>query len=368
VVAHPSAELRHRLDSKIVTTQLGNEAGVPSAPNTLGWARTYAELTALAKTAGLGDDLVVQTPYGDSGKTTFFIKSARDWDRYAGDIVDQELKVMRRINCRAAAVEAVITRHGTVVGPLMTDLTGYPELTPHKGGWCGNDIFPEALSPEHRERARVLTQKLGDRLAVEGYRGFLEIDYLADVDTGELYLGEMNPRISGVTSMTNVTAGAYADIPLFLFHMLEYLGLDYEIDVDDINERWAQAASVDVWSQLVMKDTGDEVRQLTAAPKTGIWRFDDSGRLEFARWGNDWHSLHDETEAFFLRVLAPGDYTYPGADLGVLVARSRMQDDDSRLTDRAQQWIEGIHSQFDGKPLEPQEERPPSGALAFKSA
>jgi biotin carboxylase len=37
-IAHPSAELRHRLDSKIVTTQLGNEAGVPSAPNTLGRA------------------------------------------------------------------------------------------------------------------------------------------------------------------------------------------------------------------------------------------------------------------------------------------------------------------------------------------
>src|SRR5690242_13976657 len=63
-VAHPSAELRHRLDSKIVTTQLGDEAGVPSAPNTLGRARTYDELTVLADAAGLGDDLVVQTPYG----------------------------------------------------------------------------------------------------------------------------------------------------------------------------------------------------------------------------------------------------------------------------------------------------------------
>ena len=48
-IAHPSAELRHRLDSKIVTTQLGNEAGVPSAPNTLGRATSYAELTALAE-------------------------------------------------------------------------------------------------------------------------------------------------------------------------------------------------------------------------------------------------------------------------------------------------------------------------------
>ena len=69
----PPAELRHRLDSKIVTTQLGDEAGVPSVPNVLGRAESYEELLELAADAGLGDDLVVQTPYGDSGKTTFFV-------------------------------------------------------------------------------------------------------------------------------------------------------------------------------------------------------------------------------------------------------------------------------------------------------
>jgi biotin carboxylase len=276
---------------------------------------------------------------------------------------------MKRINNRAAAVEAVLTRHGTIVGPLMTDLTGHPELTPHKGGWCGNDIFPEALSPEHRERARVLTQKLGDRLAVEGYRGFLEIDYLADVDSGELYLGEINPRISGVTSMTNVTAGAYADAPLFLFHLLEYLDVDYEVDVDDINRRWAAASSVDVWSQIILKQNREGVEHLTEAPRTGIWRRDDAGRISFARWGHDWHSLHDENEAFYLRVLGPGDYRYPGADLGVLVARSRMQTEDNELTERALEWIDGIHAQFAGTAVPAQEEAAvPAGAMAFKTA
>jgi biotin carboxylase len=367
-IAHPSADLRRRLDSKIVTTQLGNEAGVPSAPNVLGRARGYEELTALAESAGLGDDLVVQTPYGDSGKTTFFIRDRRDWEDHAEHLVDEQLKVMKRINCRAAAVEAALTRHGTVVGPLMTDLTGFPELTPHKGGWCGNDIFPEALSPEHRERARTLTQKLGDRLAAEGYRGFLEVDYLADVDSGELYLGEINPRISGASSMTNVTAGAYADIPLFLFHLLEYMDVEYEIDVDDINRRWAQASSVDVWSQLILKQTHDEVDQLTHAPKTGVWRMDAGGEIAFHRWGNDWHSLHDEGEAFYLRVLGPGDYRYLGADLGVLVARSRMQTEASELTDSARRWIAGVQRQFAGTPLAAGQEPVPAGALAFKTA
>jgi hypothetical protein len=77
----------------------------------------------------------VQTPYGDSGQTTFFVASRPDWDEHEAQMVGQELKVMKRINCREAAIEGVITRHGTLVGPLMTELTGYPELTPYGGGW-----------------------------------------------------------------------------------------------------------------------------------------------------------------------------------------------------------------------------------------
>ena len=99
----PPDSLRRRLDSKIVTTQLGNEAGAPSVPNVLGLADSYSALSALAASARLGDDLVVQTPYGDSGKTTFFIASERDWDSYAADIDGQQLKVMKRINNQAAA-------------------------------------------------------------------------------------------------------------------------------------------------------------------------------------------------------------------------------------------------------------------------
>ena len=63
---------------------------------------------------------------------------------------------MRRIDPRAVAVEACITRHGTVIGPLMTDLIGHPELTPYRGGWCGNDIHPGGVvDRQPREGAGV---------------------------------------------------------------------------------------------------------------------------------------------------------------------------------------------------------------------
>ena len=47
--------------------------------------------------AGLGDELVVQTPYGDSGKTTFFVAEEAGWKRPRGEIIGQEIKVMHRI-------------------------------------------------------------------------------------------------------------------------------------------------------------------------------------------------------------------------------------------------------------------------------
>jgi len=341
----PPDALRRRLDSKIVTTQLGNEAGAPSVPNVLCRAATYAKLTKLATKNGLGSDLVVQTPYGDSGKTTFFIASRDDWDANAEHMVGEELKVMKRINNKAVAVEACITRHGTIVGPFMTDLTGYPELTPYKGGWCGNDLFPEALSEAHRATAIGHVRRLGDRLAQEGYVGFLEIDVLVDLDSDEVYLGELNPRISGASSMTNVTAGAYADVPLFLFHLLEFMDVDYQVDVDEINERWRELAATDVWAQLIMKEPVDSVERILQAPRTGTYHLAEDGVMSFARVSNDWHEVTHEDEAFFLRVYAPGDYRFKGADLGILVTKGRMQTADG-LTTRCRRYIDGIRAQY----------------------
>ena len=244
---------------------------------------------------------------------------------HAEHIVGEQAKVMKRINNKAVAVEAVLTRHGTVVGPFMTDLTGHPELTPYPGGWCGNDLYPEALSEEHRARAVELVERLGGRLREEGYIGFFEVDILIDLDTGEVYLGELNPRLSGVSSMTNVTAGAYADIPLFLFHLLEYMDVDYRVDVDEINERWLALAGDDVWSQLIMKEPNNSVERILSAPRTGTYQLDERGELIFLRGSHDWHPVTSDAECFYLRVYAPGDYRFKGADLGILVTKCRMQ-------------------------------------------
>ncbi|XVX20318.1 biotin carboxylase [Actinomycetota bacterium] len=347
VLCLPSVELRKRLDSKLETTRLGNEAGAPSVPNVIGAPRSYAELRQLTGTAGIGDDLVIQLPYGDSGKTTFFIASEVDWKRHERDLSGAEAKIMKRIDNNAFAVEAVITKHGTIVGPFMTDLTGYDELTPYRGGWCGNDMFPHAMTAKQRRKATKVVRRLGDRMAQEGYRGFFEVDVLIDLATDEVYLGECNPRISGASPITNVTAGAYADLPLFLFHMLDYLDIDYTLDTDEINDRWGELAAVDVWSQLIMKQPEDGVSLIESAPQTGTWAVEPGGRVSWRRASLDWHGLQDESEFFFMRIYSPGNYLFKGADLGIVVTKARLQTEDPKdLTDRCRTIIDGVRGEY----------------------
>ena len=354
----PSAELRTELDSKIVTTKLGNDAGAPSVPNILGRASTYKELQKLADKAKLGSDLVVQTPYGDSGKTTFFITSEETWNEHSKYIIDEDIKVMKRINNRPVAVEAVLTHCGTVVGPILTELAGYKELTPYKGGWCGNEMHPDVVSDSQRHRATELVRRVGEGLRKTGYKGFFEVDVLVDTDTDEVYLGELNPRISGASAITNVTAGAYADVPLFLFHLLEYLDVDFDIDIDEINERWEVMSGADIWSHMIIKETDDIVQYITHAPRTGNYVLDSKGKLQFVRPALDWHQLQNHKEAFFLRIYGVEDYRWKGADLGILVTKAKLQytgKKKTRLSIDAKHLISSIRSQYRGIDVPPAE-------------
>jgi hypothetical protein len=157
-------------------------------------------------------------------------------------------------------------------------------------------------------------------------------------------------------------------MPLFLFHLLEFAEVDYEIDVAALNDAWSHPGAVDEWSQFILKQTDDDIELITHAPRSGIWRLDIEvpGGIRFVRRETDWHTVSSESEAFYLRIAAEGQYRYPGADLGILVTRGRLQTDDHELTERALTWIRGIKSQFTGVPAPVEAELPAPEPFSFK--
>ena len=80
---------------------------------------------------------------------------------------------------------------------------------------------------------------------------------------------------------------------------------------------------------------------------------DKYGAITFDRHDLDWTNVIDNDEAYYLRVYREGDYTYKGADLGIIVSRGRMQTEKRELRDRAKLWVKAINNEFHGVP--PQE-------------
>ena len=270
----PPAALRNRCDNKMETVRIGNKAGVPSVPNALSKVEQLRAPPGICIDAGIGHDIVIQTAFGDSGHTTFFISNEEEWRKHADEITaEHEVKIMKRISCRGSTLEACVTRCGTIVGAAV-DGDRWAEGPDAIQGWMVRErgLSRRILGRRAREGRASMAFKFGNQLWQEGYRGYFDLDFLIDRDGGDVYLGELNPRVCGASPMTNHAAFAYADVPLFLFHLLEFSGQEFDLDVEALNARWADPEFIDSWSQIVIKHTEDNVDVVTQAPPTGIWK------------------------------------------------------------------------------------------------
>ena len=357
-VAMPKNSMVREIDSKIVTTEIGNEAGVSSVPNILTRIVSYNDLTAQAAAAGLGDRWVIQTAYGDSGKTTFFIANDTDYATHAKEIeAEDKVKVMRWVRCTGTAIEAYATRWGTFVGPLLTELIGIDALTPYQGGWCGNELYQDAFSSAVREQIQNKTRAIGDALYQRGYRGIFELDYLLDLDTHEVYLGELNSRISGISAMTNMSQFCQDHIPLFLFHLLEYDPyVDLQIDVDAFHQQMLAQGAQGVASQVVLKYTEEALKIITQAPVSGVYILQDDGQLALKQAGYDRHAATADNEAYVLRIVQAAEYAYKGCDLAIMFMNQCIRTPQGQLNPAGQGWVRALDACFGYRQLN-QEER-----------
>lgn len=354
----PKSKLVREIDSKIITTEIGNQAGVNSVPNVLTKVSSFAALQKIAEQANLGSRWVVQTPYGDSGKTTFFISSEADYQKVADKIENEaQVKVMRRVNCTGTAIEACATRWGTFVGPLLTELIGIEALTPYPGGWCGNELYTDAFSADIRKQVQQKSQAMGDALYQRGYRGYFELDYLIDLDTHEVYLGELNARITGISAMTNMSDFSAKNIPLFLFHLLEYdADVELKLDVNEFNQAVLAQGAAGTAAQVILKYTDEPLQIITQAPVSGVYAMTKSGELTLQRASYSRRDALAENEAYLLRIMNTGEYAYHGGDLAIMFVNRVIRTSQGQLNTAGQHWVEALQRCFQFRPLN-QEER-----------
>jgi biotin carboxylase len=355
----PDNKLVKSIDNKITTTQIGNSVDVPSVPNALVNISSYKELCKVQEEHDLGSDVVIQTAFGDSGKTTFFISDEYEYQEYADKIeAEDKVKIMRKIDCVQIAIEGVATKNGTFVGPILTEIIGHPDLTPYQGGWCGNDIGASIFDDKTQNSIYKNTELLGQALYSEGYRGYFEVDYLLDkasIDDMPVYLGEINPRVTGISALTNMSKFCQEHIPLFLLHLLEFSSLELKIDPVEFNQK-SKDFNHPKFGQLIFKCLEEDLKIVTESPQTGVYRETESGQMEYVRYEDDATNLGDD-EFYILQILKCDEYAYKGADLLIIFTNNALKSANGDITATAKRYIDLINSNLGYRGLSDEEQQ-----------
>jgi hypothetical protein len=315
----------------------------------------------------MGPRFVVQLPeiIQGGGRGTFFIKSQGGYGDFleylrGGSWRENEItcaSVHQYIEGTPVSLALCVTKHGILCSGLQRQLMdlAYCGDIPEDGVFCGHS-WGETPWPSHiRRDAKNQGQRIGRYLSALGYRGIFGVDFIIEEGAGKRVIPlEVNPRFTGAFPMLSQCHMRKQWVPLDAFHILEFLGAPYQVDVEGMNEIYEGTIR---GGHLVLFDRRSGVRKAEMSLKAGMYGYDvKGGAISFLKEALDFKGVKQEN--VFVVVECPSEKSWKGpasddpfSRLCRLIFPRPIADDQGRLTGEAlcavnwayEQMFENIH-------------------------
>jgi len=262
----------------------------------------------------VGSKMAVQLPEirMGGGRGTFFIFSEQEFQDLQSRLKEriwrgsklETMTVRRFIEGTPASVALCITEKGILSSRLQTQLLDLPYARdmPENGVFCGHS-WGESLSPDPApDEAAAQTGPIGEHLRRMGYRGIAGIDLVVEKGTGRIYPMEINPRLTGAFPMLSQLHLGNGVIPMEIFHLLELLGVSYEVDIASMNREYEKPVSGSHLLLFLMN--GDSLR--SPFLRGGLYEQDSASKEgHFVKSAMDYRDITSEKQ--FIVIDGPPD-------------------------------------------------------------
>jgi len=333
-----------------------------------------------------GEKLVFQLPdyTVGGGLSTFFVMSRKDFQEFK-DFVKRrrevrEIKtvnVTRFIKGREASITGCATKHGVVCGVLQTQVMDQPELaalTGRSGVWLGHDWY-RRFSESEQLLAEEQCRKWGEWMYKKGYKGVFGLDVIV-TEEGEVWPVECNARYTGafpVYSMMQVEKG---EMPLDVWHLLEWLRVDFEMDMKAVSEVSREAKE---GAHLILHNVERKFVTATKTVKAGVYKMtgltrytkfcrahaspvhrrhdcarkicvpaSENCRVEYVRPGFSMMDIRNENEVVLCDRTPREDWLLkPAERMGRLMLKRPVLDKKGRLLPEIQAVVKAIYDKFE---------------------
>jgi pyruvate carboxylase len=202
----PSSDVMRRLGNKVRARELAEGAGVPVMPATGPLPRDLDQARALAEKIGF--PVMLKASWGGGGRGMRVLESPADLAaqleparREAGSAFGKDEVYLEKLVRRARHVEVQVLgdQHGQLVHLFERDCTVQRR---HQ------KVVERAPAPYFDEQQRAELCDAALRLAkAAGYSNAGTVEFLQDVDSGDFYFIEVNPRIQVEHTVTEEVTG-----------------------------------------------------------------------------------------------------------------------------------------------------------------
>lgn len=270
-----SSALNHLFEDKISFTRKMAEWSLPSAP------RRDIEVfqpVLLDAARAWGWPLVIQFNRGIAGEGTKFLENQKELIDFAARHEGRRAVMAKFIKGKTITLNACATRFGTVIGKPFWQITGETSLNRNRGGTGGNDYAVDlGLSDRQLDEIYRIAKFIGDKMIAAGYRGIFGLDLMVEE---KITVIEINARPTASIPTYTQLERANEEIPLLGLHLLEFLAVPYELDVDQLNA--AKAQSDYRGSKVIIRNTSDQPVAVKRDLAPGVYDWLE-GQLVFRR-------------------------------------------------------------------------------------
>ena len=360
LLANP-ADLRLRLGERRFFQQMVVNSGLRQVPGAIWPIEVIDERDYEAWVRNLGPELVIQLPEigQGGGRGTFFIHSAEEYHLLAerlrkytwGDIRLKSVLIRQFMAGTPVSMAICVTRHGILTSGLQQQLIDLPYCKDslEDGIFCGHVWDEKRWASVIQEDALTQANRIGDYVASLGYRGILGIDFIVDKEGQQVYPLEINPRLTGAFPMLSLLHLRNGVIPMDIFHMLEFSGISYRIDVKALNQAYHRTIE---GSHLLLffPPGGEHVRG--AGLQAGLYEYEpEDGAIRFIKEGTGYRDIQNRNQ--FIVVDGPpvcGSKKRVSADpfsrLCHLLFPCPVSDDTGALSSHTRRVLEWIYGSY----------------------
>lgn len=365
LIANPP-EVRDPFENKKIFRETLEKVGLEPIPGEILKITDFNEKIFGKMQEKYGEEIVLKLPEvrQGGGKGNTFVKTKKDLVRFwqkvkkLGEIYKLEnMIVEKKIKGISPSITGCVTRFGVLTGVVQTQITDIPQvINVKKGGgmFVGHDWSWRHYPKDIQRQARRIVQKFGGYLQKKGYKGIFGIDLIVEEETGKVYPCECNPRFTGAFPVYSMIQLRQGEIPFDVFHLLELLGVDYQLDFEAVQKSYWQKKE---GAHIILNNKAEDWVEVGGEIKSGVFRLK-NGDLEFVRDGFSLLDIKDKEE-FVLTDGVPfrGEIIKPNLRILKIVFPCQILAADGKSIDeRTKKIIELVYEKLDLKPVEPPKE------------